>query len=146
MIIVVGDIPSSVETNAGGGSHWRPIQDGGRADTSALIGNVSLWGVYVYYVYGIPMNFLVRTSFWHFVQHAVPTVGLAGDRAFHLIFSFASKVLFDCINPLSGINLPWLDVQGNQSGVRIRPQLNSEKIICFLFVCFYIKWTGISVN
>ena len=44
MIIVVGDAPSSV-------AHGRPIQDGGRADTSAPIGIVSLWGVYVYYVY-----------------------------------------------------------------------------------------------
>lgn len=26
-----------------------------------------------------------------------------------------------CVNPLSGIDLPWLDVQGNQSGVRTRP-------------------------
>ena len=46
------DTPSSVEINAGG-SHWRPIQDGSRADTSAPIGSVSLWGIYVYYVYGI---------------------------------------------------------------------------------------------
>ena len=51
MIVVVGDTPSSVKINAGG-SHWIPIQDGGRADTSAPIGSVSLWGVYVYYVYG----------------------------------------------------------------------------------------------
>ena len=50
MIIVVVDTPSSVEINAGG-SNWRPIQDGGRTDTLAPIGSVSLWGVYVYYVY-----------------------------------------------------------------------------------------------
>ncbi len=30
------------------GGHWGPIQDGGRADISAPIGSVSLWGVYVY--------------------------------------------------------------------------------------------------
>ena len=34
------------------GSRRRPIQDGGRADTLAPIGSVSLWGVYVYYIYG----------------------------------------------------------------------------------------------
>lgn len=45
MIIVVGDTPSSVEINAGG-----PIQDGGHADTSASIGSVHLWGIYVYNV------------------------------------------------------------------------------------------------
>ncbi len=50
MIIVVGDTPSSVEIHAGG-VHWEPNQDGGRADTSAPIGSVILWGVYVYYVY-----------------------------------------------------------------------------------------------
>ena len=33
------------------GGDWGPIQDGGRADMSAPIGSVSLWGVYVYYVY-----------------------------------------------------------------------------------------------
>ena len=52
MIIVVVDTPSSVEINAGG-SHWRPIQDGGLADMLAPIGSVSLRGVYVYYVYGV---------------------------------------------------------------------------------------------
>ena len=36
MIIVVVDTPSSVEINAGG-SRWRPIQDGGCADTSASV-------------------------------------------------------------------------------------------------------------
>ena len=50
-MIVVGDTPSSVEINALG-AQWGPIQDGGRADTSAPTGSVSLWGVYVYYVYG----------------------------------------------------------------------------------------------
>ena len=40
MIILVGDTPSSVEINAGG-PHWGPIQNGGRADTSAPIGSVS---------------------------------------------------------------------------------------------------------
>ena len=55
MIIVVGDRPSSVEINAGR-AHWGPIQDGGHADMSAPIGSVSLWGVYVYYVYAfIPL-------------------------------------------------------------------------------------------
>ncbi len=46
MIIVVGDTPSSIEINAGGalGTHprWRP------RSTSAPIGNVSPWGVYLY--------------------------------------------------------------------------------------------------
>ena len=41
MIIVVVDTPSSVEINVGG-EHWRPIQDGGHADTLAPIGSVSL--------------------------------------------------------------------------------------------------------
>ena len=45
MIIVDGDTPSLAEINAGG-SHWRPIQDGGHADTLAPVA-----GVYVYYVY-----------------------------------------------------------------------------------------------
>ncbi len=51
MIIVVGDTPSSAEIIAGG-APWGPIQDGGRTDTSAPIGSVNLWGVYVYNVYG----------------------------------------------------------------------------------------------
>ncbi len=50
MIIVVGDT-SFLSRNKCRGGHWGPIQDGGRADMSAPIGSVSLWGVYIYYVY-----------------------------------------------------------------------------------------------
>ncbi len=47
MIIVVGDTHSSVEINEGGGAlethpRWRP------RSTSAPIGSVSPWGVYLY--------------------------------------------------------------------------------------------------
>ena len=68
LIIVVGDTPSSVEINALG-AHWGPIQDGGRADTSAPTGSVSLWGVYVYYVY-VLYPFVLTKNMGRFV-HAI---------------------------------------------------------------------------
>ncbi len=53
------------------GAHGGPIQDGGRADTSAPIGSVSLRGIYVYYVY--VTNPVVSSGLSHY-QHNLHTV------------------------------------------------------------------------
>ena len=49
-----------------GVTQWWPFQDGGRADTSAPIGSISLWGVYIYYVYVVKKSWqpFWRHSFW----------------------------------------------------------------------------------